>query len=239
MTKRGDSAALQARAQVLGLIDQAPVAVMVTDRNGTIASWNTAAEQLLGWARPEVLGRRVIELATPESAEPIAEIIAEAFAGRGGGDDFELRDRNGHDVIVHLRAAPLLDTHANRVGVVIAALKAHDEQRIPRKTQESRSPTEIGRRIAQARKEAGLTQQELADRLHVTRRSVQGYESGSVVPYKRLHTLADALGRPAGWFLSGDLNTHAPSEADLRKGLRQLLQNELSTLLDSGHSSAA
>src|SRR5258707_3766610 len=129
MTERGDTAALRERAHTLGLIDQAPVAVIVTDRNGRIASWNAAAEQLLGWERPHVLGRCIIELVTPRSAEGIAEIVAEAVAGRAGGGDTELRDHMGHKLLVHLRAAPLLDAHGHRIGVVIAALKAHADER--------------------------------------------------------------------------------------------------------------
>lgn len=238
MTSRGDTAALHDRAQALGLIDQAPVAVIVTDGHGTIASWNAAAEQLLGWTRPQVLGRRMIELATSKSAEGIAEIVGEAFAGRAGGGASELHDRDGHELLVHLRAAPLLNTRGNRVGVVIAALKAHPDEGTRREPDESRTSVEIGHRIAQARKEAGLTQQELADRLLVTRRSVQGYESGAVVPYRRLNALAEALGRSAAWFLSGDPEA-LRNEDDLRKGLRRLLHEELSSLLDDSHSSAA
>jgi PAS domain S-box-containing protein len=239
MTKRDETSALRDRAQALGLIDQAPVAVAVTDRNGTIASWNAAAEELLGWRRLEVLGRRLIELVSPESAEWIGKTVGEAFAGRAGGGDCELRDRDGHELLVHLRAAPLLDTLGNRVGVVLAALRASDEERTRRAADKSRTSAAIGRRIAQARKEAGLTQQELADRLLVTRRSVQGYESGAVVPYKRLNTLAEALGRPAAWFLAGDPETLAQSEEDLRQGLRELLHQELSSFLDRARSSAA
>jgi PAS domain S-box-containing protein len=238
MTSRGDTAALRDRAQTLGLIDQAPVAVIVTDRHGTIASWNAAAEQLLGWTRTQVLGRRITELATSRSAEEIAEIVGEAFAGRAGGSGSELRDHDGHELLVHLRAAPLLDAGGNRVGVVIAALKAHPEEGARRRPDQSRTSAEIGNRIAQARKEAGLTQQELAERLLVTRRSVQGYESGAVVPYRRLNTLAEALGRSAAWFLSGDPEA-LRSEDDVRKGLRRLLHEELSSLLDDSHSSAA
>ena len=238
MTERGDTPALRERAQTLGLIDQAPVAVIVTDRNGTIASWNAAAEQLLGWERPDVLGRRIIELVTPRSAEGIAEIVAEAVAGRAGGGETELRDHKGRKLFVHLRAAPLLDAHGERVGVVIAALKAHADERSRRNTDESRTSADIGRRIAQARKEVGLTQQQLADRLLVTRRSVQGYESGAVVPYKRLNALAGALGRPAAWFLSGDAEA-LPSEQALRQDLRQLVHEELSNLLDDSRPTAA
>lgn len=64
---------------------------------------------------------------------------------------------------------------------------------------------EIGQRIALARKETGgMTQEELADLVNVTPRSVQLWESGDTIPYKRLSRIAQVLGRPVGWFLHGN-----------------------------------
>jgi transcriptional regulator with XRE-family HTH domain len=62
----------------------------------------------------------------------------------------------------------------------------------------------IGRRIARARHEAGLTQEELAALIGVTTRSVQGYEAGSVTPFRHLRKLEDATEKPRGWLLYGD-----------------------------------
>jgi transcriptional regulator with XRE-family HTH domain len=62
----------------------------------------------------------------------------------------------------------------------------------------------IGRRIARARKERGLTQEELAALIGVSPRSIQGYEAGSVVPYRRLAQLAAVCNRDLGWLLEGD-----------------------------------
>jgi transcriptional regulator with XRE-family HTH domain len=62
----------------------------------------------------------------------------------------------------------------------------------------------IGERIARARKESGLTQEELASRVGVTARSIQGYEAGKVVPYRHLSRLAEITGRELAWFLESD-----------------------------------
>jgi transcriptional regulator with XRE-family HTH domain len=62
----------------------------------------------------------------------------------------------------------------------------------------------IGGRIARARKENGLTQEELAALVGVSPRSIQGYEAGKVVPYRRLGRLAEAVNRDVGWMLEGD-----------------------------------
>jgi transcriptional regulator with XRE-family HTH domain len=62
----------------------------------------------------------------------------------------------------------------------------------------------IGRRIAQARREAGLTQEELAGLIGVTTRSVQGYEAGAVTPFRHLRKLEEVTEKPRGWLLYGE-----------------------------------
>lgn len=63
---------------------------------------------------------------------------------------------------------------------------------------------EIGARIAQARRERGLTQEELSDLASISARSLQDYEGGVTIPYKHLPTFARILRRPVEWFLHGD-----------------------------------
>lgn len=65
-------------------------------------------------------------------------------------------------------------------------------------------PQDIGARIATARKEAGLTQEELADLVQVSTRSLQGYEAGDVVPYRHISKLGEVLKRPVAWILHGE-----------------------------------
>jgi transcriptional regulator with XRE-family HTH domain len=62
----------------------------------------------------------------------------------------------------------------------------------------------IGERIATARDEnGGMTQQELADAVGVTMRSVQAYEAGDTVPWKHMQKIADVLGRSIPWLIHG------------------------------------
>jgi len=61
----------------------------------------------------------------------------------------------------------------------------------------------IGRRIAQARREAGLTQKQLGQLAGVDLRSVQAWEQGQTNPYRRLRTLENILGRSGAWLLQG------------------------------------
>jgi transcriptional regulator with XRE-family HTH domain len=62
---------------------------------------------------------------------------------------------------------------------------------------------EVGRRIAQAREEAGLTQAELATRIGLRHpQSISNYERGETeVPAKRLRAIAEATGKDISYFL--------------------------------------
>jgi PAS domain S-box-containing protein len=223
---------LTRRAHALGLADQAPVAMIVTDRDGNIATWNAATEELLGWPRAEVANCPIARLAVPRSRAAVNAVVEEAGRGRTMGLDVELQDSHGRHRSIHLRGAPLFNSTGQLVGVLLAALNTREW--LEQESEEARAH-ELGLRLARARREAGLTQQELADRLKVTRRSVQGYEAGAVVPYRRLRAIAELLDRPAQWFLTGD-----EPEAVAGESLRRLLREELPEIIkDAAQAPAA
>jgi transcriptional regulator with XRE-family HTH domain len=64
---------------------------------------------------------------------------------------------------------------------------------------------EIGARIAQARREAGgVTQEQLAELLNVSTRSIQDYEAGTTIPWRHFQQLSAVFNRKVEWFLRGD-----------------------------------
>lgn len=94
----------------------------------------------------------------------------------------------------------------------------------------------IGERLIAARKEQGMSQQEVADLIHVSSRSMQAYESDDVVPYRYLRELAEVLEKPMGWILHGD---DAPEETgDLKPILLDILKElqKISAQTDHGKS---
>lgn len=62
----------------------------------------------------------------------------------------------------------------------------------------------IGARLAQARREAGLTQEQVGDVATFSKRSLQDYEAGVTIPYKHLRELGSIYKREVAWFLHGD-----------------------------------
>jgi transcriptional regulator with XRE-family HTH domain len=73
---------------------------------------------------------------------------------------------------------------------------------------------EIGARIALARKERGMTQEELASVASFSKRSLQDYEAGVTIPYRHLQEIGGLLGRPVRWFLHGDPKSDDPADLD-------------------------
>jgi transcriptional regulator with XRE-family HTH domain len=80
---------------------------------------------------------------------------------------------------------------------------------------------ELGRRIKQAREEAGLSQTELADRIGLRHpQSISNYERGETeVPGKRIRRIAEVTGRPLSFFLDEE----PAQDLDLLAGLRDLV----------------
>ena len=93
----------------------------------------------------------------------------------------------------------------------------------------------IGRRLAQARKEAGLTQEQLAELVGVTPRSIQGYEAGKVVPYRHLKRLEEITGKAPSWFLRNEPEAGAlnPEVADRLVALVERVAAEAQRLADA------
>lgn len=72
---------------------------------------------------------------------------------------------------------------------------------------------EIGHRIAQARNEAGLTQEEMAALASFSKRSLQDYEAGVTIPYRQMQEISQITGKPVDWFLHGAEGATQPAVA--------------------------
>lgn len=100
---------------------------------------------------------------------------------------------------------------------------------------------EIGARIAQARKETnGMTQEQLADLLNVSKRSVQDYEAGITMPWKHFQALQTVFGRSLHWFLHGEESSQGV-DADVIEEKLDRIEQALEALvarLDPGAQAA-
>lgn len=94
--------------ELAGFLDQAREAIVVTDLDGVITSWNHGAERLYGWSSAEAAGRTCQEM-----GEKMGASLAEPFriaheAGQWSGE-LELTDRQGRFRLVELRISLIRD----------------------------------------------------------------------------------------------------------------------------------
>ena len=100
-----------------------------------------------------------------------------------------------------VRCVPVADLPGELLSLAAAARKRSGTKLERRMTELERA--RISERIKEARVQAGLTQEELADLLHVRSRTIANYEAGRV-PWRLLGQIAEATGRTQEWLLHGE-----------------------------------
>ena len=104
------------RAELLNHISQAMV---VTDREGTIVSWNRGAEELYGWKAEEATGERRETLIGALIDEPLREQIIRTTRNREQWSEvIAVRRRDGQVITVRMSWFPLHNLDQQQIGAV-------------------------------------------------------------------------------------------------------------------------
>lgn len=78
------------------LLDALGQAVIATDLDGRIVSWNPAAERLYGWAEDEVIGRNITDVTVPQMSHSVAaQIMKSLREGTAWSGCFPVQRRDG------------------------------------------------------------------------------------------------------------------------------------------------
>ncbi|POX57257.1 protein phosphatase [Streptomyces sp. Ru71] len=95
-----------APAQARDLFDASTDAVAVVSGRGVVLGWTRAAEDLLGYPAPEVVGRSAARLsAVPGDSVRVARVAERCRSGMGWSGLVPVRHRDGHRVDVDLRVS--------------------------------------------------------------------------------------------------------------------------------------
>ena len=95
-----------------GIVDAAPNAMLLADRQGLIVLVNAELQKLFGYTREELLGQPV-ELLVPDTVRAKHPGLRAAFfadprrASMGGGRDFTGRRKDGSEVVFEIGLAPI------------------------------------------------------------------------------------------------------------------------------------
>lgn len=95
------------------VVESAPSGLLMVDRQGQIVLVNTAAEQMFGFARHELIGRPV-ETLVPQGVRPAHAVQREGFQkgatrrAMGGGKNLNARRRDGSEFPVEIGLNPIV-----------------------------------------------------------------------------------------------------------------------------------
>lgn len=111
------------------ILNHASEAILSTDSNGEIQSWNRGAERMLGYREAEIRGRSVSLLDGP--GEPrLSALIRQVSVGESAvSSEAELRHRDGRMIAAELSVACVRDDQGGMLGVSIIGRDVTERRR--------------------------------------------------------------------------------------------------------------
>ncbi|WP_142212829.1 SpoIIE family protein phosphatase [Streptomyces sp. SLBN-118] len=114
-----------------GWLGELPVALLATSADGTIVRWNRAAQELLGYEPPQVVGRHIADLLHPGADRSLGRSLWETAAtGRGVMGTVTAWHREGHPLELEIWACPVPGRQREASTVLVFAADAHGVRRI-------------------------------------------------------------------------------------------------------------
>src|SRR5688572_6829225 len=94
-------------ARLGAIVESSDDAIISNDLNGTITSWNPAAERMFGYTAAEVLGTSIRTI-IPEARQAEEDDVLSRIVAGQAVDHFETirRRKNGSEVVVSLTESP-------------------------------------------------------------------------------------------------------------------------------------
>jgi len=124
-----------ARARLAAIVDSSDDVIVSKTLDGTITSWNPAAERLFGWTAAEAIGQSIM-LIVPDDRRPEEEGVLARIRGGQRVDHFETvrRAKDGRLIDVSITVSPIKDVSgrivgASKVGRDISERRRIEEQR--------------------------------------------------------------------------------------------------------------
>lgn len=123
-------AAQRAAAHLAAIVDSSDDAIISKALDGTITSWNQAAERLFGYTADEAIGQHISLLIPPNCLSEEASIIGKIRANeRLEHYETVRRTKSGDIVDVSLTVSPILDQNGNVAGASKIARNISEQKR--------------------------------------------------------------------------------------------------------------
>jgi PAS domain S-box-containing protein len=122
------------------LLDAVGQAVVVTELNGTVISWNKAAEAIYGWPSTDAIGRRLRDLiVTDLRYEEAANIMSRLVLGEPWSGEFMVKRRDGTEFPAYVVDTPLFDAAGTLTGIIGVSADISDLKTVQARLETSES----------------------------------------------------------------------------------------------------
>ncbi len=116
--------------RLAGVVESSTDAILTTDMNGILTSWNQGARTMYGYSREEVIGRPVSILMDPEREHEMGHVLS--YIRRGESiEAFETirTTKDGQRISVSISIAPIRDPGGRIVGAATVARDIGERRR--------------------------------------------------------------------------------------------------------------
>lgn len=101
------------------LIHSVGEAVIAIDNDGKVSFWNQAAEEIYGWSRSEVIGKKIQGRLVPEDYQEKADSIMSEFQiGRGWQGQFKVKRKSGETFPAFFTSKPINGKNGELLGII-------------------------------------------------------------------------------------------------------------------------
>src|SRR5690606_3862041 len=108
----------EARSFLAAIVESTDDAVVSKTLDGTITSWNEAAERIFGYKAAEVIGRSILTIVPPELHEEEEKILARLRAGERLEHFETVRlSKSGKRLDISLTVSPVFDVNGRMIGI--------------------------------------------------------------------------------------------------------------------------
>jgi PAS domain S-box-containing protein len=125
---RAERRLVESEANYRRALEQASDAILVSDRQGVILEVNARAEEILGFTREEITGRRVEEFIAPRDRERLGLRLRELLDGRAGISEWRVLRKGGETVDVEITARDLGDGRLQAIVRDVSERRSLEEQ---------------------------------------------------------------------------------------------------------------
>ena len=121
----------EVQSRLAAIVASSEDAIIGSDLNGVIQSWNQAAERLFGYRAAEAVGQPVSILALTRNSDEIPNILLRLLRGeRVPNFESERRGKDGQVIAVSLSEAPILDGSGAVIGMSKIARDISETKRV-------------------------------------------------------------------------------------------------------------